>query len=132
MSSPQPVTAPSPVSPPSNRQTALYDTKAGGAGGFVVNPAPTSQPHAHPTAYYVFDMLFKLVIACGIIGLVAVQATGVAEFKAQTKQGKSANSQLSRLAGDLATIRASISFISDKMQSISSNILDIRNIMNRG
>ncbi|KAJ3493506.1 hypothetical protein NLG97_g4691 [Lecanicillium saksenae] len=130
MSSPHPAASPSPMSPASNRQTAPYETKPNGAG-VLVHPPPTKQAHAHPTAYYVFDMLFKLAIAGAMIGLVAVQAMAVAESKAQTKQNKSAIGHLSNLASDLDSLRASVSSISDRMQAISSNILGIRNIMDR-
>ena len=36
-----------------------------------------SRNHAHPTAYYVFDLLFKLVIGAALVGILIVLTQGL-------------------------------------------------------
>ncbi|KAK3192350.1 hypothetical protein K4F52_001563 [Lecanicillium sp. MT-2017a] len=77
--------------------------------------------HAHPTAYYVFDMLFKLVMSGALIGIVAVLAVGVADAKSKSTQ----------LIELLETMSIDVDYLADYLRSIDSTLSRMENDLSR-
>ncbi len=114
MSSPSPV----PATAQQHRPAAAYGAKPVEAA----TPAAYIKPqHAHPSAYYFFDMLFKLIMSAALIGIVAILAIGVADMKKHNSDA----------ADKLGSIRNYLGSLSNSMSSISGSIGDISRILQR-
>lgn len=123
MSSPQHVSSPSPMlAGGQHRQNAAYDPKT--STGAYVNPDYTKKAHthAHPTAYYVFDMVFKLVSACALIGILAIMAVNMNESK---KTGERTNKLINDLDIRLSSVISALNAMGSTFLDISAYIRNI-------
>ena len=104
MSSPQQL-ASSPLSSGAlNRQPVNYETKS---PLVTAHYAYVEPQHAHPTAYCVFDMLFKLVMSLCLIGSV-IALVSIAE---SNKKAERLVDRLDYISNDLEAITSELDYI---------------------
>ena len=98
-----------PLSSGANRQPVNYETKP---PLVTAHYAYVEPQHAHPTAYYVFDMLFKLAISLCLIGIVIALFVSIGE---SNKKAERLVDRLDYISNDLEDITSELDYIHRSM-----------------